>query len=139
MPIIAVKSTRPSVSLILNPSTSPHYCCSHSNYYLATTLTEGVKTWNENAAKDDKIEDLRYRWEREVQRCSDVSSSSVTDRTVLPYRIHSQPGADEHQGKHDEQDVAESLAFGVVGHFSSLQTQICCMININMTDINACK
>lgn len=60
-------------------------------------------------------------------------TSSVTDRSVLPYRIHSQPGTDEHQGKHDEQDVAESLALGVVGHFSSLQTQTCCMIYINMT------
>ncbi len=102
-------------------STSPHYCCSHRNDYLATTLTEG-----ENAGKDDQI-DLRYTDENE------------RFRGTLPHRVHPQPGADEHQGKHDEQDVAESLAFGVVGHFSSLQTQICCMININMTDISARK
>lgn len=65
-------------SLILNWSTSLHYCCSHSNYYLATTLTEGVKTWNENAGKDDKIEHFRYTdenarfWQQRLWRSTHI-------------------------------------------------------------------
>lgn len=38
----------------------------------------------------------------------------------IPDRIDSQPGADEENCKHRKQEVAEYLAFGVVGHLGSL-------------------
>lgn len=69
---------------------------------------------------------------KDVERCVDMTEAVSAhrlllterrERRVLPHRINSQPGADENQSKHHKQNVAQSLALGVVGHFSSLRIQ----------------
>lgn len=45
----------------------------------------------------------------------------MIEQHFLPDREYGQSGTDEHQCKHDEQDIAKPLILGIVSHFGSLK------------------